>query len=803
MSSDGISALERGHRRTPQRETLALLAGALALDGKQREAFEATAARSVLPRCLGGASVAIGPWGETRLSNLPLALTSFVGREAEVEEISALVREHRMVTLTGVGGVGKTQTALHVATALSEGGDVPVCFVGLAPVTDPKLVVTAIATTLGVREVPDRPLLGTLLAHLRNNRLLLILDNCEHIIAQAAMVAETLLARCARLRILVTSREPLRAAGEHSYRLPSLSFPSLEAGLEMRATEATAYGVIILFADRARAVDHRFTLTDQNVPIVAEICRRLDGIPLAIELAAARVNHLSLKAVAQKLNDGFRILSGSPRSALARQRTMRATIDWSFELLSGPEKVLARRLAVFAGGWTLEAAEAVCSFEPFEPEQIPDLLASLVDKSLVTVDFSNGEARYRFLETIRAYALEKLAASLDSAMIPRRHAEWAADYGEWLVERLFYAQGAWGQQVHRGLLYEAANRKEAWEWAFGAQETLLAGRIAGCQSWAASPSHMHLIEATLARITATEHRSVEARLWYVLARETRGESSLDAARRAVVLFGQLGERSQWLGHALSQLQYSCLHTNRPEEALAASEQLLTLLPELAATGLRIHSLALRQRADILKDLRRYEESRQCVVEAIRLSTIRTQWLAAMTTLAEVESDMGNIRQAAAVADEAAAAVPRIEWPGLFWSDVDVMAVNRINAAAYRLMLGEVDEARLAALDGLELERRDGPRNHTIPTQHLATVGALRGDAHRAARLKGFVDAWYAATGEIRFPTEQRTYEILVAALEERLSKTDINRLSAEGALLDEDEAVAMALAMGRTPFATG
>ena len=314
---------------------------------------------------------------------------------------------------------------------------------------------------------------------------------------------------------------------------------------------------------------------------------------------------------------------------------------------------------------------------------------------------------------------------------------------------------------------------------------------------------MHLIEATLARITATEHRSVEARLWYVLARETRGESSLDAARRAVVLFGQLGERSQWLGHALSQLQYSCLHTNRPEEALAASEQLLTLLPELAATGLRIHSLALRQRADILKDLRRYEESRQCVVEAIRLSTIRTQWLATMTTLAEVESDMGNIRQAAAVADEAAAAVPRIEWPGLFWSDVDVMAVNRINAAAYRLMLGEVDEARLAALDGLELERRDGPRNHTIPTQHLATVGALRGDAHRAARLKGFVDAWYAATGEIRFPTEQRTYEILVAALEERLSKTDINRLSAEGALLDEDEAVAMALAMGRTPFATG
>jgi tetratricopeptide (TPR) repeat protein len=445
----------------------------------------------------------------------------------------------------------------------------------------------------------------------------------------------------------------------------------------------------------------------------------------------------------------------------------------------------------------------VCSFEPLEPERIPVLMTSLVNKSLVTVEFSNEEARYCFLETIRAYTREQLAASRDSETIARRHAEWSADYGEWLAEQIFYADGAWWQRVYGETLYEAANRKEALEWALGARETLLAGRIAGSPIWAASSPHaQHLIEATLARITETEYRSVEARLWLELSRGTHGKGRLDAARRAVAIFGELGERNHWLGNALFWMQRACNFISRPEEALAASDQLLALLHDLAATGLEIYAKVMTLRGASLTCLGRYEESRQCHIEAMGLSIARTQRLGVMVELAELEFDMGNVRQAAAIAEEVAAAVPRSEWTRLFSTDLNTMAVSRANAAAYRLMLGEIDEARLAALDGLELARRGrlAPPNLPTATQHLATVAALLGDAGRAARLRGYVDAWYAATGDIRFPTEQRTYELLVAALKERLSETEMQRLSAEGASLDEEEAVAMALAIGQTPF---
>ena len=251
MSSQGISALERGFRRTPQRGTLALLAGALALDYEQRREFEAAAARSVL---LGrGASVSIGPWPGAAIASLPFALTSFVGRERELDDVSTLVRAHRMVTLTGAGGVGKTQTALHVATAQSDADDRAVTFVGLASIADALLVTTAIANALGVQEVPNHPLLETLVAFLKNKTVLLVLDNCEHVVAEAATVADSLLRGCPNLRILATSREPLRAAGERAYRLPSLD-----------DNDAVA-----LFADRAQAADAHFTLTGESRPIVA------------------------------------------------------------------------------------------------------------------------------------------------------------------------------------------------------------------------------------------------------------------------------------------------------------------------------------------------------------------------------------------------------------------------------------------------------------------------------------------------------------------------------------------------------
>ena len=304
MSAHGVSALEWGYRRTPQRGTLALLAGALALSDEQRRELENAAARWVLLRNGGRASVTVGPWPNTHGSNLPLSLASFVGRERELDDIGALVREHRLVTLTGSGGVGKTQTALQVATALGNAG--AVWFVGLAPISDPSLVPAAIASVLRVQQVPNRTLLEMLLEYLKNKTLLLILDNCEHVVTEAGTVAHALLADCPGVRILATSREPLRAAGEQTYRLPSLIIPSREAAARISATDAAAYGAIELFCDRARAIDHHFALSDDNAPAVAELCRRLDGIPLAIELAAARVNSLSITALVEKLEACFR-----------------------------------------------------------------------------------------------------------------------------------------------------------------------------------------------------------------------------------------------------------------------------------------------------------------------------------------------------------------------------------------------------------------------------------------------------------------------------------------------------------------
>ncbi len=473
MSANGIGALECGYRRTPKPETLVLLAGALALNGEQRRMFEAAATRVGVVR--RGTSVAVGPWPDTRIATLPLALTSFVGRETELDEIARMVREHRMVTLTGAGGIGKTQTALQVAIALSDAGDDATCFIGLAPISDPSLVAATIASTLGVQEVPNRPLLETLVTYLKNKALLLILDNCEHVIVEAAIVAATLLIGCPRVRILATSREQLKAAGERTFRLPSLSVPSPEAAHGLDAPHATAYGAIVLFRDRARAVDHQFTLTDENAPILAEICRRLDGIPLAIELAAARVNVLSVKALAKRINDTFRVLTGGERTALPRQQTMRATIDWSYDLLSAPEQRVFERLSVFAGGSTLAAVAAVCGGEETAEVEAFNLLSSLVDKSLVVADLDGSEPRYRLLESSREYAREKLAERGEQEMVAQRHAR---AYLE-VAERV---DAVWDTQPDspERLFAELDNWRTALEWALVARgDVALGQRLVG------------------------------------------------------------------------------------------------------------------------------------------------------------------------------------------------------------------------------------------------------------------------------------------------------------------------------------
>ncbi len=316
------------------------------------------------------------------------------------------MKEHRLVTIVGSGGIGKTRTALQVAANLLDGSTDGVWFVEFAALRDPELVAATLARVLGVREAADGPIRTALLEFLEHRELLLVLDNCEHLLDEVAPLVDEILRSCAGVVALATSREGLGIAGERTYPLPPLPVP--EPDTELRADQAIAFDSVTLFVDRAQTADTRFVLTDRDAPIVAEICRRLDGIPLALELAAARVKVLSIEGLARRLDERFRFLTGGSRTALPRQQTMRALIEWSYDLLAEDERTLFARLAVFAGGWTLEAAEAVSAGDGIDSLDVLNLTSSLVEKSLVGVDLASGAARYRFFESTRAFAREKL-----------------------------------------------------------------------------------------------------------------------------------------------------------------------------------------------------------------------------------------------------------------------------------------------------------------------------------------------------------------------------------------------------------
>src|SRR5262245_10070889 len=330
------------------------------------------------------------------VQQLPVQLTSFVGRVDEMKEIAQLVDVNRLVTLTGAGGVGKTRLAVHVATELAGEFGNGAWYVDLAPITDPDVVPVTVARALGLPDQQGRPTMDTLLGFVSNRHMLVVLDNCGILLDASAALCVSLLGAAPRLTVLATSREPLGVTGEATWRVPSLSL----------ADEA-----IELFTDRARRARPAFHVTDDNAAPITEICRRLDGIPLAIELAAARVRALSLAEIVDSLHDRFRLLTGGARTAVRRQQTLRASVDWSHALLTQPERVLFRRLAVFVGGFDLDAAQAVAGDDEVERYQILDQLTLLVDKSLVVADDSAAHTRYRLLETVRQYAQEKLGES--------------------------------------------------------------------------------------------------------------------------------------------------------------------------------------------------------------------------------------------------------------------------------------------------------------------------------------------------------------------------------------------------------
>jgi non-specific serine/threonine protein kinase len=408
--------------------------------------------------------------------NLPAQLASFVGREREIAGARRSLAGARLVTLTGPGGCGKTRLAIRVAAELADQYRDGVRLIDLAPLADPRLVLQAVALGLGLREVPGRPLDALLASELRSKQLLLVLDNCEHVVDACRQLAAQLLYSCAQLSILATSREVLGIIGEIVLPVPTLAVPvALDAAAPDRLLQ---YESVQLFVERARAARPEFAPTEQNAAALVQICRRLDGIPLALELAAAWVRHMPAEAIAARLDDRLNLLAAGSRAALPRHQTLRSTVEWSYDLLTDPERVVFRSLGVFSGGFTLHAAEAIASTPEILGEtwnSAVDALALLVDKSLLIADAQGDAMRYRLLETIREYALDRLLACGEEPALRRRHAMYYLALAEQAEPQLQGpAQTAWLDRLEA----EHDNLRAALHWAIGRGEIEIGLRLA-------------------------------------------------------------------------------------------------------------------------------------------------------------------------------------------------------------------------------------------------------------------------------------------------------------------------------------
>jgi predicted ATPase/class 3 adenylate cyclase/DNA-binding CsgD family transcriptional regulator len=433
---------------------------------------------------------------------LPVQLTSFVGRNTELSQVGELLSENRLLTLTGAGGAGKTRLAIEVAAQLTgEFGD-GVWYVDLAPITDPELVPITAARAFGLPDQPGRSTMDTLTRFVADRQMLVVLDNCEHLLDASAALVNALLATAAGLTLLTTSREPIGVPGEVSWRVPSLSLRD----------EA-----IDLFTDRARRARPDFVVTDDNAAVVAEICARLDGLPLAIELAAARVRALSLAEILDSLHDRFRLLTGGARTAVRRQQTLRASVDWSHALLTEPERVLFRRLAAFLGSFDLDAAQTVAGGGDVQRYQVLDQLTLLVDKSLVVADDSSGRTRYRLLETVRQYALEKLGESGEADAVRSRH----RDHYTSLAAAIDAPAGSDYEQRVEQAETEIDNLRAAFAWSRENSDTALALTLA----------------SSLQPLWQARGRPREGLAWFdaVLTREVAQDAEVAAAIRARAL----------------------------------------------------------------------------------------------------------------------------------------------------------------------------------------------------------------------------------------------------------------------------
>ena len=725
------------------------------------------------------------PAGELRRSlvsanNLPLQPTSFVGRDQELEEAIKLVSGSRLLTVTGVGGSGKTRLALQAATSLLDAFPDGVWFVELAPVAEPDGVARAIAATLGVREQSGQSLEDVLIDHLRSLELLLILDNCEHVLDPSAWIAQRLLAAAPRIRILATSREMLGVAGEVPYHLRSMGFPNMDEPAEV----ISRFDAVRLFTARAEAVRSGFRVTSENARAVASLCHRLDGMPLAIELAAARLRILSPEQIASRLDDRFRLLTGGSRTALPRQQTLQAAIDWSYDLLDDQEKVLFDRLSVFQGGFTLEAVEAVCASPPLEAHRVLDLLSHLVDKSLVVAAEGRDGVRYRMLETLRQYGRERLAEG-DTEEVREAHATYFRGLVETALPNLRgLDEIVWQEKLE----IDHDNLRQALRWSIDAGLADLAQGLAG----------------TLYRFWMIRHYSEEGREWLEQAvnlgpadQDSWGRAHLGAGTLAL-LHGDLEDSRRHLEIALATLRQG----NHPELTMAA-----------------IHNLAMAavRRGD-------YEVGAKLVAEELATAEARNDLQSmsfASQELASLANATGDIEKGGRLLD---AAMQYAEKTGsmemlsnglttAFFEALFVDDLDRANDYSKRLSeLGHIPSApgRQDIVAALVMGRNGDPERALakiketwgIEFRKLADYRSIAvvmvevfvevagfelaaGSAEKAAVLLGGSEQ--LLRGRKRLPHEQRVFERHRVAVMERLTNEEFEAAFGRGLALTFDE----------------
>lgn len=553
---------------------------------------------------------------------LPVALTGFIGRKREIPHIKKLLRRTRLLTLAGAGGSGKTRLALQIATQLSDKQQFKdgVWWVELAALSNPDFVPQAVASALGLRELPNEPYRETLANTLRAKQLLLVLDNCEHLVTACAHLANDLLTRCPHLTILATSRQALDIGAEQIFQVPPLSLPDSQQALTLRKIARS--DAIRLFTGRAQSVQPEFSLTRDNAIAVVQVCRRLDGIPLAIELAATRVRVLAPEQIAARLEDGLDLLTTGSPTALPRHQTLRAALDWSYALLTDKEKILFRRLSVFAGGWTLEAAQAVCSGPEIQPREVLDLLSRLIDKSLVTTLVQAGIARYRFLETIRSYAHTMFSDSQKANEVRERHLDFFIRLAEETQNKQFGT--SYISSIERYSV-EADNFRAALAWSLGGAAREKGVRLAGALGWfwehlCYLSEGMDWLRQALA-VGAGTSAPVRAYALYKASHISTDLGNFPEAiafgEQSVALYRELGDKPHF-ANAQSSLALTLFFHGNTERAIPLVEQSLSLFRELGdevgtAGCLRVLAVHRQNQGD-------YEASLPLLEESLLLAT---------------------------------------------------------------------------------------------------------------------------------------------------------------------------------------